>query len=122
MQAERIKRAYGTGSITERDGKFYGAVALQRARGRRDYLARSEAKAATVLTAKQAEAKLRELMASVAVEAARPISNGRTIQDLGDAYIEHARTHKGLKEATTLKDYASTVRLQSCAVLRCQAS
>jgi integrase len=110
MQAERIKRPYGSGSIIERDGRYYGSW---RSNGRRvmRLLGPVAGKSGDGLTRTQAEAKLREQMASVQVEPAKPTSNGRTIKDLGDAYIEHARTHKGLKEATTLKDYAATVRL-----------
>jgi integrase len=116
MQAERsAKRSYGTGSITERDGNYYGKwridgqqvsrkLGVVRRRGSSDGLTRS-----------QAEAILREKMAEVRPEDVQRVSmvassGRRTIAELGTLYVEYGRTHKGLKE-TTLTDYELAVRL-----------
>lgn len=120
MQAKSTpKRAYGSGSILERNGSYYGKwwtngrqvkrkLGPVRTPGSRDGLTKS-----------QAEARLRALMAEVQAEDVAPRALNAdgarrpghyTIAEVGALYIEHARDHRGLKEGTTLKDYASIVR------------
>lgn len=116
MQAERSaarsRRAYGSGSIIERRGDFYGKWRIGdrqvmrklgpiRSRGESDGLTRREA-----------EARLRELMSEVRPEdvGKLPAPEGHSIADLAALYFEHARERKGLKE-TTLSDYEMTVRV-----------
>jgi len=114
MQVQRsAKRAYGSGSIYESRGSWYGRwrpepgapqikrkLGPKRTRGGADGLTRS-----------QAEARLRELMAieSTGGVAARPRSSTYTVEQLGELYIDHAR-RLGRKEST-LTDYAMCVRL-----------
>ncbi|HWV85039.1 MAG TPA: tyrosine-type recombinase/integrase [Capillimicrobium sp.] len=116
MQAQRKpRRAYGSGSLTERNGSWYGAWRLNgkqvsrkvgpvRTRGNADGMTRA-----------QAEARLRELMAHVKPEDVKSAPGQRrpgdlTVAELAERYIAHAREHRGLKEATTLTDYQSVVR------------
>lgn len=118
MQAEpSAKRAYGSGSIIERRGDYYGKwradgrqvwrlLGPKRTRGESDGLTRA-----------QAEARLRELMAAhstQATEAARKAKAAsrpkRTIADLSALYLAHAREHRGLK-STTLGDYEMVARI-----------
>src|SRR5689334_9685558 len=112
MRAERTaKRAYGSGSIVERRGSYYGKW---RAEGRQVWrlLGRKRRRGESDgLTRAQAEARLRELMAAhadqLADEAARkPVRPGRTMAQLSALYLDYAREHRGLK-ATTLADYES---------------
>src|SRR4051812_26410533 len=116
MRAERIaKRAYGSGSIVERRGDYYGKwrvdgkqvwrlLGPKRSRGESDGLTRA-----------QAEARLRQLMAEHAAQAAakkakKQSEPTKTIRQLAELYLEHARERRGLK-ATTLSDYESAVRV-----------
>jgi integrase len=114
MQAQRsAKRAYGSGSIYEHRGSWYGRwrpapgapqvkrkLGPKRTRGGTDGLTRS-----------QAEARMRELMAteSTGAAAARPGVGAYTVEQLGELYIANARK-LGRKEST-LTDYAMCVRL-----------
>lgn len=116
MQGEpSAKRAYGSGSIVERRGSYYGKW---RAEGRQVWrlLGRKRCRGESDgLTRAQAEARLRELMTAhtkqLSAEAARaPVQPGRTIARLAAAYLEYAREHRGLK-STTLADYESAVRI-----------
>jgi integrase len=119
VQAESpTKRAYGSGSLTQRDGSWYGKWRVGGRQVSRKIGAVRLRGEATGLTRSAAEVRLRELMAEVGPEhlgsrvkdqnVRRP---GRyTIGELGALYIEHAREHRGLKEGTTLTDYAATIR------------
>lgn len=100
------KRSYGSGSIIERRGSYYGKWHVD---GKPIWrkLGPTRSTRPDGLTRKQAEAKLRELMATVKVEAAAPKSSP-TIAELVDAYIDYGRNHKGLKEST-LDEYGSAV-------------
>ncbi|HEX8159191.1 MAG TPA: hypothetical protein VF526_17535 [Solirubrobacteraceae bacterium] len=114
MQAQRsAKRAYGSGSIYEHRGSWYGRwrpapgapqvkrkLGPKRTRGGTDGLTRS-----------QAEARMRELMAteSTAAAVARSRAGAYTVKQLGELYIANARK-LGRKEST-LTDYAMCVRL-----------
>lgn len=114
MQAQRsAKRAYGSGSIYEHRGSWYGRwrpapgtpqvkrkLGPKRTRGGSDGMTRS-----------QAEARLRELMAIEATPAIapRPRAGAYTVEQLGELYIANARK-LGRKEST-LTDYAMCVRL-----------
>jgi integrase len=118
MQAQRkARRAYGSGSLTERNGAWYGAWRIEgKLISRKVGPVRRRGKA-DGLTKAQAEGRLRELMAEVKPEDVKPDASAArrrpgdlTIRELGDRYIAHAREHRGLKEATTLKDYESIVR------------
>lgn len=118
MQAQRTaKRTYGTGSLVERDGDWYGKWRIDgRQVSRKLGPVRGRRGASDGLTRSQAEAKLREKIAEVRPEdvQARSLvvgsSGRRTIEELGALYIDYARNHKGLKE-TTLTDYEMAVRL-----------
>ena len=110
--AARSKRAYGSGSIIERRGDYYGKWRVgDRQVWRKLGPVRSRG-ASDGLTVRQAEARLRELMAEVQPkDVGKPATpNGHTIGDLAALYFEHARERKGLKE-TTLTDYEMTVRI-----------
>jgi len=114
MQAQRsAKRAYGSGSIYEHRGSWYGRwrpapgapqvkrkLGPKRTRGGSDGMTRS-----------QAEARLRELMAIEATPAIapRPRVGAYTVEQLGELYIANA-CKLGRKEST-LTDYAMCVRL-----------
>lgn len=114
MHAQRsAKRAYGSGSIYEHHGAWYGRwrpqpgapqlkrkLGPKRTRGGRDGLTRSEA-----------EARLREQMAIEATSAAADArqAGAYTVAQLGELYVEHARK-LGRKEST-LTDYAMCMRL-----------
>ena len=105
MQAERsARRAYGSGSIIERNGDWYGKwrvdgrqvfrkIGPKRTRGEADGLTKS-----------QAESRLRELMAEVKAYHVRTSASAMrrphhyTVGELCDLFIEHAREHRGLKE------------------------
>ena len=117
MQRQRsARRAYGSGSITERNGDWYGKWRVDGRQVKRKLGPARTRGNADGLTKAQAEAKLRELIAEVSAtdvgsrgESRRP--GDLTIRELGDRYVAHAREHRGLKEATTLTDYASCVRV-----------
>jgi integrase len=114
MHAQRsVKRAYGSGSIYEHHGSWYGRwrpqpgvpqlkrkLGPKRSRGGSDGLTRVEA-----------EARLRELMAAEATSAATAArqAGGYTVAQLGELYIENARK-RGLKDST-LTDYAMCIRV-----------
>lgn len=114
MHAQRsAKRAYGSGSIYEHHGAWYGRwrpqpgapqlkrkLGPKRTRGGSDGLSRSEA-----------EARLRELMAIEATSVATGArhAGAYTVAQLGELYVEHARK-LGRKEST-LADYAMCIRL-----------
>ena len=118
MQQQRsVKRAYGSGSIIERRGDWYGKwrvdgrqvfrrIGPKRTRGRADGLTKG-----------QAEARLRELMAEVKAEDIQTAASATrrphhyTIAELAGLFIEHARDVRGLKQGTTLTDYESHVRV-----------
>ena len=113
MQAERIaRRSYGSGSIIERDGNYYGKWRVGGRQVKRLLGPIRSKGESDGLTRRQAEAKLREKIAEVKPEDVAPktASSRHTITDLGALYVEHAREHKGLKE-TTLADYDMAVRL-----------
>lgn len=121
MQNDRsARRAYGSGSLFERDGAWYGKWRVGGRQVKRKIGHKRTRSRADGLTRSQAEARLRELMAEVreadiaargttAEDRRRP--GAYTIAEVGALYIEHARTYRGLKEGTTLKDYESIVRL-----------
>jgi integrase len=120
MQANRnaASRGYGSGGLTQRDGVWYGSwrVGPERRRVSRKVGAVRTRSCADGLTKAQAEARLRELMAQVSAEDVSPRDDRRrpgalTIGELAEAYIAHAREHRGLKEGTTLKDYDSIARI-----------
>jgi len=117
MQAQRsAKRAYGSGSIFEVDGTWYGKWRVDGRQVKRRIGPKRTRGEADGITKSQAEARLRELMAEVAADDIRSRSakvrsrNGYTIQELGDLFIDHAREHRGLKK-TTLDDYAMHLRI-----------
>jgi hypothetical protein len=109
MHAQRsAKRAYGSGSIYEHHGAWYGrwrphpgAAQLKRKLGPRRTRGGTDG-----LTRSEAEARLRELMAIEATgsAAAARHAGAYTVEQLGQMYIEHARK-LGRKEST-LTDYA----------------
>lgn len=117
MQTERsAKRAYGSGSLFERNGAWYGKWRTDGRQVLRRLGPKRSRGAADGLTKAQAEARLRELMAAVAAEDVRPAADktrrphAYTIAELGDLFIAHARDQRGLK-STTLTDYAMHVRV-----------
>jgi integrase len=117
MQTERTaRRAYGSGSIFENGGSYFGKWRVDGRQIKRRLGPVRTAGARDGLTKSQAEARLRELMAEVAVEDVKVAAsstrrpNHYTVAEVGDLFIEHAREHRGLKE-TTLTDYAMHVRM-----------
>jgi integrase len=117
MQTERTaRRAYGSGSIFERDGRYYGKWRVDGRQVKRQLGPVRTPGARDGLTKSQAEARLREMIAEVAVEDVKVAASAtrrphhHTVAELGDLFIEHAREHRGLKE-TTLTDYAMHVRM-----------
>lgn len=110
------KRAYGSGSLIERDGVWYGKWRVDGRQVKRKVGVKRSRGEADGLTKSQAEARLRELMAEVtaddlAVSASGLRRPGRySIGELGDLYVNYARDHKGLK-AGTLTEYESVVRV-----------
>jgi integrase len=119
MHTQRsARRSYGSGSLTERSGSWYGAWRVgpeRRLVSRKIGPVRTRSKA-DGLTKAQAEARLRELMAEVRPEDVIRRDDDRrrpghfNIAELTAFYIEHAREHRGLKNGTTLTDYASIER------------
>lgn len=116
MQTERARRAYGSGSIFERNGDWYGKWRVAGRQVKRKLGPKRTRGEADGLTRTQAEARLRELIAEVRAGDVQhaPSATRRkgwyTVAELSALYIEHARETRGLKEATTLKDYAATTR------------
>ena len=117
MQTEpSAKRAYGSGSIVERRGDWYGKWRVGGRQVFRKLGPKRTPGRADGLTKSQAEARLRELIAEVAVEDVRQASDAKrrphhyTVAELGALFIEHARDHRGLKQ-TTLADYEMHVRV-----------
>jgi integrase len=121
MQAKpSAKRAYGSGSIFERDGNYYGKWRIDGRQVKRKLGPKRTKGEPHGLTRKQAETRVRELMAASQAEhdnAAKDAKrhrtksqHGPTIDQVGRAYIEYAREHRGLK-ATTLGDYDCALRI-----------
>ncbi len=95
MQAQRsAKRAYGSGSIFEVDGTWYGKWRVDGRQVKRRIGPKRTRGEADGITKSQAEARLREFMAEVAADDIRSRSakvrsrNGYTIQELGDLFID----------------------------------
>ena len=117
MQNDRsARRAYGSGSLYERDGVWYAKWRIDGRQVKRKVGPRRSRGGSDGLTRAQAEARLRELMAAVQAEDVRPAPGAAkrpgdmVVADLGEAFIEHARDHRGLK-STTLTDYRMHVRV-----------
>lgn len=118
MQMQRsAKRAYGSGSIFERNGDWYGKWRVNGRQVKRKLGPKRTRGEADGLTRTQAEARLRDLIAATDVDdighaaastARRP--GVYTIKELGDLYVAYARDHKGLK-AGTVTEYESIVRV-----------
>ena len=117
MQQERTaRRAYGSGSIFERNGVYFGKWRVDGRQIKRRLGPVRTVGARDGLTKAQAEARLRELMAEVSgreregggIATRRP--HHYTVAELADLFIDHARDHRGLK-ATTLTDYEMHVRM-----------
>jgi integrase len=112
------RRAYGSGSLYEVDGAWYGKwrVGVERRQVKRKIGPKRTRGEANGLTKAQAEARLRELMAEVGAEDVRVAATATrrphhyTVEELGVLFIEHARDHRGLK-ATTLSDYEMHLRV-----------
>lgn len=118
MQEQRNpKRAYGSGSLIERNGDWYGKWRTDGRQVFRKVGPKRTRSMADGLTKAQAESKLRAMMAEVKAEdvSSRDTDERRrpgryTIAEVAALYIAHAREHRGLKEGTTLTDYNSIVR------------
>lgn len=117
MHSERsARRAYGSGSLFESDGVWYGKWRVNGRQVKRRIGPKRTRGEADGLTKAQAEARLRELFAEVAAGDVKHASSATrrphayTVEELGDLFIAHAREHRGLKE-TTLTDYAMHVRV-----------
>src|SRR5579875_147747 len=116
MQKERTaRRAYGSGSIIERNGNYYGKWWIGRgpdAKQVKRKLGPIRTREREGLRRPEAEAKLRKLMAAVTAADVAPetASDGRTIATLGALYIEHRRDVKGIK-ASTLEQYEAGLRV-----------
>lgn len=117
MQAQRSgRRAYGSGSLYEVDGVWYGKWRVGVRQVKRKIGPKRTRGKADGLTKAQAEARLRELIADVKAEDVAVAASRKrrphhyTVAELADLFIEHAREHRGLKE-TTLTDYAMHVRV-----------
>lgn len=117
MQQQRTRRAYGSGSLRDVDGTWFGWWRVDGRQVKRKVGPVRTRSRADGMTKAQAEQRLRELMAEVKAEdvGRAPTDRRRpgayTVAELADIYIEHARTHRGLKEGTTLTDYSSAVRV-----------
>lgn len=111
MQAEpSAKRAYGSGSIIERRGDYYGKWRVGGRQVFRKLGPKRSAANPQGLTRKQAEQRLRERMAEVEPEN-RPRKSDvvLTIAQLGARYVHYAREHRGVKEST-LTEYEGSLR------------
>jgi integrase len=113
MHGERsAKRAYGSGSIIERRGDYYGKWRVGGRQVLRKLGPKRSAEVPDGLTPKQAEQRLRERMAQTEAEQAEPrrqTPSTVTIAELGARYIAYAREHRGVKEST-LSEYDSSLR------------
>lgn len=113
METSKPRRAYGSGSLTERNGDWYGAWRVNgKLRSRKVGAVRTRS-LADGMTKAQAEARLRDMMgeATEAPTESQRRSGSYTITEVSEAFIEHAREHRGLKEHTTLADYRMHTRL-----------
>jgi len=111
------RRRYGTGSIIETNGAYFGKWRLPDGRQVKRKLGPVRTRGeADGLTRSQAEARLREIMAEITLDDVRVAANAArrphhyTIAELAELFIDHARDHRGLKE-TTLTDYRMHVRV-----------
>ena len=116
MTSEReSRRRHGSGSITLRNGVYYGRWRVGDRQIQRRIGPRRGRALPDGLTQSQAEVRLRELMAQSVVEeqerARKQVAHAHlTVAELGRRYVEYGRDHKGLK-ASTLTDYESHVRI-----------
>jgi len=95
------KRAYGTGSVIEHGGVYYGKW---RSNGRQIKRKLGPVRAATAphgLTRKEAEKRLREQIATVRVP---ELDAGLSVADVGARYLLHLE-HVMQRKRTTVQDY-----------------
>jgi integrase len=99
------RRVYGTGSIVERSGAFYGRWRVGEEQVQRRLGPVRSAAKPDGLTRKQAEARLRELMA----EAVAPADRNLTFEIAGAHYLRHLEEVMQRKR-TTVQDYRIMLR------------
>jgi len=101
------KRAYGSGSVFEKSGAFYGKWRVNGRQVLRKLGPRRRPGSRDGLTHAQAEARLRELMAHTVV----PTSPERlTFDEVGQRYLRHLEEVMQRKR-TTIQDYRIMLRL-----------
>jgi integrase len=101
------KRAYGSGSVFEKSGAFYGKWRVNGRQVLRKLGPRRRPGTRDGLTRAQAEARLRELMAHTVV----PTSPERlTFDEVGQRYVRHLEEVMQRK-GTTIQDYRIMLRL-----------
>jgi integrase len=115
MAKAASKRRYGSGSIIEIGGVYYGKWRVDGTQIKRRIGPKRTRGEADGLTHAHAEARLREVMAEDAAERARLRETRRrtdrhSLVEVGWLYIEYGRDHRGLK-ASTLADYDSHIRI-----------
>lgn len=100
------KRAYGTGSLFLKGESWYGQWRESGRLVKRRLGPMRQPGTRTGLTKVQAERQMRRLRAE---GAARPSAQRLSFEELGEAYLDHLRTVRGLKP-TSLSDYRSIFR------------
>lgn len=98
---ERSRRPYGTGSLFESRGSWYGQWRVDGRLVKRKLGVKRRPGEGDGLTRRQAENRLRDLLMS-----SRPVAPDRrvTVEELGRAYLDHVENVRGRK-ATTIQDY-----------------
>ncbi len=106
MSRPTAKRPYGSGSLLQLRGSWFGQWRIDGRLVKRKLGPVRTAGAADGLTRRQAEDRLRKLM----LEIKAPPAVGRlSVGELGALYVEHARVVRNRK-ATTVQDYEGILR------------
>jgi len=101
MSREQDRRVYGSGSLEEHRGAWYGRWRVNGRQVRRKVGRIREPGSSDGLTRKQAEMALRRLMAEVRVVAPEERT---TFQEAGERYLHHLE-HVKQRRPSTLQDY-----------------
>jgi integrase len=106
VQAGSARRSYGTGSLFESRGAWYGKWRIGDRQVKRKLGPIRQPGSRDGLTRKQAEAELRRVIAETRVPASRERLN---VVEVGEQYVAYLRD-RGRKRST-LGDYESTIRV-----------
>jgi len=106
MPVSSARRSYGTGSLFESRGAWYGKWRIGDRQVKRKVGSIRQPDSRDGLTRKQAEAELRRLIAETRVPASR---ERLSIVEVGEQYVTYLRG-RGRKRST-LGDYESTIRV-----------